>query len=164
MPTAICASSVFHELSVSPDQTQPPHCAIPGIAIPLKTPRADIGRRLKMALVIELVALDALVQVEPVAFVGPERVDARLHQRHVLLPVVRDVRLVQRFAWPRRNRPVQRRELVAIPRHHVDDDFHVARVQVGDDGRAASRLKTSGLNWNDGCFVFHPRGVNPVPR
>ena len=63
-----------------------------GVAVSLKTPRADVGRRLKMALVIELMALDALVQVEPVAFVGPERIDARLHQRHVLLPVVRDVR------------------------------------------------------------------------
>ena len=28
--TAICASSVFHDESVSPDQTQPPHCAMPG--------------------------------------------------------------------------------------------------------------------------------------
>ncbi len=29
---------------------------------------------------------------------------------------------------------------------------------------AGSRLKTSGLKSNDGCFVFQPRGVKPVPR
>ena len=28
----------------------------------------------------------------------------------------------------------------------------------------AVKRETSGLNWNDGCLVFHPRGVNPVPR
>ena len=35
------------------------------------------------------------------------------------------------FCW---NRAVQRRQLVAIPRHHVDDDLDVLRVHLGQDG------------------------------
>ena len=90
------------------------------------------GVRRQVPLVVQLMALDPFEEIEPVALVRPERVDAGGDERDVLLPVALDVRRVERLPGLRRDRPVERRQLVAIPRHHVHDDLDVARVHVGE--------------------------------
>src|SRR5690349_1331489 len=98
----------------------------------MQAPRAHVRRRGERTLIVKLVTLQALEQVEPVAFVGPERVHARPYKAYVLRPVVLDVRGVDGLTGRRGNRAAQRRELVTVPRYHVDDDLHVPVVHVGE--------------------------------
>ena len=51
-------------------------------------------------------------------------------QIDVLLPVVLDVRGVQRLARPGGDRPLQAGQAIALPRNDVDDHLHVPGVQV----------------------------------
>ena len=86
-----------------------------------------------------------------------------LDERHVLLPVVLDVRRVDRFAGPRRDRAVQRRQPVAVPRHHVHDDLHVLRVHVGDH-RLRVALEDVRVEVERRLPRVPARGAKPVPR
>src|SRR5688572_3062379 len=73
---------------------------------------------------------DALVQVEPVTFIRPERIDPGGYERDMLLPVALDMRCIDRltgFGW---NGAVQCGQYIAIPGHHVHDDFDVLRVHL----------------------------------
>ena len=76
-------------------------------------------------------ALDAFEEIEPVPLVRPEGIDAGRHEARVRLPVVLDVGRVQRLAGSGRDRPVERRQLVPVPRDDVHGDLHVAGVHVG---------------------------------
>src|ERR1700743_2819168 len=72
-----------------------PHPSAPAgdaqVAIAVETPGTGIGEGGERALVIELMAPDPFVEIEPVAFVRPEGVCAGFHQPHMLLPVALDM-------------------------------------------------------------------------
>ena len=78
--------------------------------------------------------LDALEQVEPVAFVGPPGVHARVDQIDVLLPVVFDMRGVAAFRPAGRECALQTRQAIALPGNHVDDHLGVLGVQIVKHG------------------------------
>src|ERR1700754_1818931 len=65
------------------------------IAVAMQAPGTDVWKGGKGPLVIHLVAFDAFVEVEPVAFIRPEGVRACLHQCDMLLPIVLDMSCVQ---------------------------------------------------------------------
>ncbi len=60
-----------------------------------------------MPLVIQLVALDALEKVEPVALVRPEGVNTGIDEAYVFLPVILDMRCVERLTGLGRDRSVE---------------------------------------------------------
>lgn len=108
-------------------------------------------------------ALDAFEETEPVSLVRPESIGAGGHEARVRLPVVLDVRRVERLAGFGRDRPVERRQLVPVPRDHVHGDPHFGGVHVGQHLSGAP-LEHLGLKSNEGWVVFQPRGQKPVPR
>ena len=102
------------------------------MAVAMQRPGSNVRCFGEGAFVIELMALHALVEAEPVALVGPPRIDAGVDQRVVLFPIRSDVVAVDRLAGFRRNGSVQCFQAAAIPWDHVDDDFDVACVQIGE--------------------------------
>ncbi len=102
------------------------------MAVAMQRPGSDVRCFGEGPFVIELMALHALVEAKPVALVRPPRIDAGIDQRIVLFPIRIDVVLVHGLAGLGRNGSVQCFQTVPIPWDHVDDDFGMERVQVGE--------------------------------
>ena len=79
-----------------------------GVAVALQAPRPHVRRGRQASFVVELMALDAFEEIEPVPLVGPEGIDAGRHESRVRPPVALDVGCVQRLAGFGRDRPVER--------------------------------------------------------
>ena len=84
-----------------------PHPAAPTrdaqIAVAMQAPGAHVGLLRERARVVEFMALHALVEVEPVALVGPPRIHPGIDQRIVLVPVVLNVGVVELLTGLGRN-------------------------------------------------------------
>ena len=107
------------------------------IAVALQAPRPHVRLRRQRALVIELMALDALEQVEPVAFVGPERVDAGVDERR------RAAASRSGCATRRRSRPAAAESCRAASAACRDPTAPCAR-RPSRDARACRRAPPSG--------------------
>src|ERR1700753_1904368 len=68
------------------------------IASAMQAPGPDIGKGRERSLIIQLMPFYAFVEIEPIAFVGPEGICACLHQCDMLLPVVLNMSRIQHFA------------------------------------------------------------------
>src|SRR5688500_6688331 len=68
------------------------------VPIAVQAPRPQVRACRNRPLIIELMPLDPLKQVEPIALVRPPGIDARIDKTNMLWPITRDVSGVQRLA------------------------------------------------------------------
>ena len=73
-----------------------------------------------------------LVEIEPVALIGPPGVDPGIDEGVVLIPVVLNVGVIEFLTGPGRNRSLNRFQTIAIPWDHVHHHLDVALVHIGE--------------------------------
>jgi hypothetical protein len=88
-----------------PHPTAPPGDA--EIAVAMQAPGTHVGLLREWPGVVEFVPFHALMDVEPVALIGPSGIDPSIDQRIVLIPVVLNVGVVECLTQLGRNGSLQ---------------------------------------------------------
>src|SRR5690606_4600725 len=101
--------------------------------VAVQAPWTPVRLHRERSLVVHLVPVESRRQIETVALVGPEGIDARFEQWNMILPVRLDVALVDGLVFARRHVAMQARQFFSRRRNDVHDYLYIALVQVADD-------------------------------